>query len=155
MTCADPRAALRGLTLAIALGAVTLAGCGGAPASSSASANPTASATPAPSVALVTVGGIATAGPTCPVVTPSASDCLDRPVPGAVIVVRANAAGPELIRVVTDAQGNFEVVLVPGRYVLEPQPVEGLMGTAQPVTIDLREGQRPDPIVLAYDTGIR
>lgn len=163
MTCADARPAVRAVALALGLSIAVFAGCGGPstattqPSAASSASVPAASGsgTAAPSVALVTVGGIAVAGPTCPVVTPSATDCGDRPVPGAVIVIRASATGPELIRVVTDAAGNFEVALVPGPYVLEPQPVEGLLGTAPPVAVDLRAGQRPEPVVLTYDTGIR
>ena len=55
---------------------------------------------------------------------------------GAVIVVQA-ASGAEVARVTTDASGAFAATLPAGDYVIEPQPVTGLMGTpaAQPVTV--------------------
>ena len=55
---------------------------------------------------------------------------------GAVVVVRA-ASGAEVARATTDASGAFAATLPAGDYVIEPQPVTGLMGTpaAQPVTV--------------------
>lgn len=160
MTCADARSVVRALVLSLALSVAAVAACGESSTgttqpSMTPTPSPAGSGTPAPSVALVTVGGIAVAGPTCPVVSPSATDCGDRPVAGAIVVIRASPTGAELIRVVTDAAGNFEVTLVPGLYLLEPQPVEGLLGTAPPVSLDLRADQRPEPVVFTYDTGIR
>lgn len=96
----------------------------------------------------------ATAGPTCPVVTdPPDPGCADKVVPGAIVVVR-DSSGSEVARVTLDAQG-FAIVEVPaGGYVVEPQPVEGLMGTAAPVSVTVVEGAAT-PVVLGYDTGIR
>ena len=71
---------------------------------------------------------------------------------GAVIVVRA--AGVEVARVTTDAAGAFAATLPAGDYVIEPQPVTGLMGTpaAQPVTV---QPGAIATVALVYDTGIR
>ena len=101
------------------------------------------------------VTGTVTAGPTCPVVTdPPAQECADRRVEGAVLVV-TNAAGLEVGRVTTDADGTFALSLAPGAYRLEPQPVDGLMGTAAPVDFFVQLGEPPTDLVIVYDTGIR
>ncbi len=96
----------------------------------------------------------ATAGPTCPVVTdPPDPGCADKVVPGAVVVVR-DSAGGEVARATLDAQG-FAFVEVPaGGYVVEPQPVDGLMGTAEPTSVTVVDGTAT-PVTLGYDTGIR
>ena len=134
------------LSLLAVLG-IVLAGCTGAGAASPSA--PGASAGTATGIA-----GTATAGPACPVQkNPPDPSCADRPVAGAVVVVRA-ASGAEVARVTTDASGAFAATLPAGDYVIEPQPVTGLMGTpaAQPVTV------LPGAIAtveLVYDTGIR
>ena len=128
--------------------AILIAGCGPGAA-------PTRSTVPTPSGSLVTVRGIALAGPVCPVVTPSASGCEDRPVPGAVLVFRPSPGGSEVGRATTGNDGRFVIRLAPGSYLLEPQPVVGLLGTAPPAELVLRPGDSPEPIVVSYDTGIR
>lgn len=125
-----------------------IAGCGPGAA-------PTPSLAPTGSGPQATVRGIALAGPVCPVVTPSASGCEDRPVAGAVVVVRTAPGGAEVGRATSDEDGRFEIRLAAGSYRFEPQPVEGLLGTAPPVEVVVREGQSPEPIVASYDTGIR
>jgi hypothetical protein len=104
----------------------------------------------------VILNGTAMAGPTCPVVQdPPDPDCAERPVAGAEIVV-LDASGSMVTRLTTEEDGTFSVALEPGSYELVPQPVAGLMGGAPaPVTVDLAAGQVPDPVHLAYDTGIR
>lgn len=98
--------------------------------------------------------GVALAGPTCPVVRdPPDPACDDRPVAGAQIVVR-DAAGIEVARVTTGEDGRFAMALPPGRYVVAPQAVEGLMGTAATIAVELTEGQNAQ-ITISYDTGIR
>ena len=101
------------------------------------------------------VSGTVTAGPTCPVVTdPPDPSCADRPVDGAVLVV-TTLAGVEVGRTTSDAEGHFALSLAPGAYRLEPQPVEGLMGTAAPVEFSVELGTPPLDLVVGYDTGIR
>ncbi|HEX7472435.1 MAG TPA: carboxypeptidase regulatory-like domain-containing protein [Candidatus Limnocylindrales bacterium] len=103
----------------------------------------------------VRVSGLAHAGPTCPVVRPGDSSCADRPVAGAVLVV-TTAAGTEVARATSAADGTFSVALPPGDYVLVPQPVTGLLGTARPVPFHAQaDGAAPAPLDVAYDTGIR
>lgn len=111
---------------------------------------PAASSSPA-----FTVTGIAVAGPTCPVVTdPPQSGCDDRPVAGAELVI-IDDSGNEMGRVTTGEAGRFTVQVPAGAYRLEPQPVDGLMGTASelPFTVS-GTGQQPELVVI-YDTGIR
>ena len=95
------------------------------------------------------------AGPTCPVVSdPPDPDCDDRPVEGAVIVVQ-DESGAEVTRMTSDGDGAAAVELAPGRYVLVAQSVDGLMGTAQPVTVTLVRGLEAELVTITYDTGIR
>jgi hypothetical protein len=101
--------------------------------------------------------GRAVAGPVCPVErVPPDPACAARPVAGAVIIVR-DAAGTEVARAMTAADGTF-LVGVPGggSWTVEPQPVEGLMGTAPVILVQVAGA--PSSWVaadVAYDTGIR
>jgi len=110
---------------------------------------------PSPSGAARTgVGGVVTAGPVCPVQkNPPDPKCAPRPVDGAVLVFR-DAAGTEVGRTSSKADGTFFAELGPGFYVVVPQPTKGLLGTpgAQSVTVTDGSEVRLD---LAYDTGIR
>jgi hypothetical protein len=98
------------------------------------------------------IAGQALAGPTCPVVTPGDPGCNDRPVNGATILIR-DANGTVVAELTTDAAGRFQVVLPPGSYRVEPQPVEGFMGTAP--SIDVMVGGTFQVVQISYDTGIR
>jgi hypothetical protein len=127
--------------------------CQGASTTSSPSASPPG--TPPPSADVVTLSGRAVAGPTCPVESePPDPACEDRPVAGAEILIRG-AAGETVATARTAEDGSFSVSLPAGRYEVVPQPVEGLMGTAAAVDVVVPEGGQPEPIILAYDTGIR
>jgi hypothetical protein len=101
------------------------------------------------------VRGVAIAGPSCPVVTdPPYPDCQDRPVPGAVIVV-LDQTGTQVARVMSGADGTFAIELAPGAYRLVPQPVDGLMGTAEEQQITVAAGEPTADVTVGYDTGIR
>ncbi len=100
------------------------------------------------------VGGIAVAGPVCPVETnPPDPACAPRPVAGATVIGR-DSTGVEVARTVTEADGSFFIALPPGTYLLEPQPVDGLLGTADSQTGVVTDGHTTT-INLDYDTGIR
>jgi hypothetical protein len=108
-----------------------------------------------PAVDTQTVSGLVMAGPTCPVVTdPPDPACDDRPVAGARIVV-IDGEGDEVASAVTGEEGMFSVELEPGRYELVAQPIEGLLGTAPPVSVVVVAGTDSEPLTLVYDTGIR
>jgi hypothetical protein len=110
---------------------------------------------PAPTVGEATIHVVAVAGPTCPVESePPDPECADRPVDGAEIIVQ-RADGDEVARITTDADGEARLAVESGSYLLVPQPVEGLLGTAAPVEVTVREGADPEPVTIAYDTGIR
>jgi hypothetical protein len=100
------------------------------------------------------IDGVATAGPVCPVErTPPDPRCAPRPVADAVLIVR-DAAGLEIGRARTATDGTFFVAVPAGGYVVEPQPVEGLLGTAPPQTVTVGAGATVT-IAIDYDTGIR
>lgn len=99
------------------------------------------------------VGGRVTSGPTCPVEIPNDPTCAPRPVAGAVLVFR-NGTGAEVARLTTDGSGLFRSALEPGQYTLEPQSVEGLMGTAAPVAFEVAGGGLT-LLEIGYDSGIR
>lgn len=111
-------------------------------------AGPTA---PAP----VEVSGVVRAGPVCPVVTqPADPACDDRLVSGAVMLV-TTPDGREVARATSGDDGGFTLHLAPGDYVVVPQPVDGLMGTAAAVDVRVVAGEAPAPLSVTYDTGIR
>jgi hypothetical protein len=95
----------------------------------------------------------ATSGPSCPVERPGDPACAPNPVAGAVVLV-LDAAGSEVARAETGADGTAFVEVAAGGYVVEPQPVEGMMGTPDPVSATVVDGVGT-PVFLAYDTGIR
>ena len=101
------------------------------------------------------VRGIVIAGPTCPVVTdPPNPGCADRPVAGAVLLF-SDASGGEVARAISAADGTFAVELAPGAYRLTAEPVEGLMGTPEPMEVGVEAGQPMAELTVSYDTGIR
>jgi hypothetical protein len=102
----------------------------------------------------IRVTGQVHAGPTCPVSQPGDSACADRSVSGAVLVV-TTSAGAEVARATSAADGTFSLSIAPGDYILVPQPVSGLMGTAQPIPFHVAGGSAPAPLDVSYDTGIR
>lgn len=101
------------------------------------------------------VRGTVTAGPTCPVLTdPPDPACAERPVAGAVLVF-SDAAGTEVARVTSGADGNLAVALAPGTYQVTAEPVDGLMGTPAPMEVEVEAGQPMTELLVSYDTGIR
>lgn len=112
----------------------------------------------APSGTTGRLRGVALLGPTCPVEpapgAPSDETCVDMPLDEAGIVI-VDDEGSQSMRLTTGLDGSFTADLAPGEYRLIPQPVEGLLGTPQPVAVIVTAGKvtRIDPIV--YDTGIR
>lgn len=98
--------------------------------------------------------GSAVAGPVCPVErVPPDPACAARPVANATIVIR-DASGTVVAQTITASDGSFFVAVPPGDYQMEPQPVAGLVGGAQPQAVTVREGAATS-VQLEYDTGIR
>jgi len=94
------------------------------------------------------------AGPVCPVVSdPPDPNCAPRPVANAEAVLR-DPSGAEVARGVSDADGQIVFSVPAGAYYVEPAPVEGLMGQAEPAAVSVLPGSSSS-LVLGYDTGIR
>jgi hypothetical protein len=74
-------------------------------------------------------------------------------VTGAVVVAY-DQTGQEVTRAVSNPNGYVEITLSPGTYRLEPQPVDGLLGTASPFELDIAAGDIIE-VTISYDTGIR
>lgn len=112
---------------------------------------PAATATGAPNTG---IRGTATAGPVCPVERiPPDPSCAPRPVVGATILIR-DGSGAQVAVAISSAAGAYFVALPPGQYVVDPQPVQGLMGTAPKQAATVAAGAITE-IQLDYDTGIR
>lgn len=137
------------LALVVVVGALVVGALGGCTVPPGASA-PSVPVSPSG----VGVTGDVHAGPKCPVSQPGDPACADLPVSGAVLIV-TSAAGGEVARVTSAADGTFRLTLAPGDYILVPQPVAGLLGTAQPVPFHVAEGSAPPVLDVSYDTGIR
>ena len=139
---------IRSTLLTLAALGLLASGCAGTPTQ----ASPTP--VPVPAAHRTGIGGVATAGPVCPVEkNPPDPACAPRPVPGAVLVIR-DVSGSEVARVTTGADGAFVADLAAGGYVVEPQAVDGLMGTAGPQSVTVNDGV-VSTIQIGYDTGIR
>jgi hypothetical protein len=96
----------------------------------------------------------AVAGPVCPVETdPPTPGCAPRPVADAVMVV-TDSTGAEMARAATSADGTVVIEVPAGELTITPQPVEGLLGTASPITVSLAADQTLS-VGVDYDTGIR
>jgi hypothetical protein len=107
-----------------------------------------------PSPAEGNVSGKVVAGPTCPVESsPPDPQCAPRQVAGATLLIQ-DPAGHTVATVVSDGAGAFSLTLPPGDYVLVAQPVDGLMGTAPPLSFSVVAGS-PIELTVGYDTGIR
>ncbi len=100
------------------------------------------------------IRGTVILGPTCPTgSSPGANDpvpCLT-PYSAQLVVLdeENNVAG----RVTSDADGTFELVLAPGKYIVtplsgDPYPI------AQPISVTVAAGEFVE-VQLNYDTGIR
>ncbi len=96
--------------------------------------------------------GMVTAGPTCPVERVGAPPCV---APLAATIVVKTAAGVEVTRFRSAADGTFRVDLAPGTYTLvgiSPNP-SGLPRPI-PVTATVISGQYVQ-VNVTFDTGIR
>jgi hypothetical protein len=100
------------------------------------------------------ISGTATAGPVCPVErNPPDPSCAPRPVVGATIIIR-DGSGAQVAVAISKADGTYFAALPPGAYVVDPQPVQGLLGTAAQQGATVATGSITD-VPLDYDTGIR
>lgn len=115
-----------------------------------------AACTPASAGPTYKIGGQALAGPTCPVepASPLPGQCAPRPVAGATLVITVGS-GKEVTRATTGSDGRWTASVPAGMDTITPQPVQGLLGTARPVSVIAAVGSVPAAIQIDYDTGIR
>jgi hypothetical protein len=89
-------------------------------------------------------------GPMCPVVQ-QGQECPDQPYPATLTVNGLN--GVPIAQFRSDDQGRFQVMLVPGEYILHPESPNGLpFAGDQSFTV---ETGRYTQITVHYDSGIR
>jgi hypothetical protein len=91
-------------------------------------------------------------GPTCPNISPG-FDCADRPFQTSISVY--SDTGRFIIRFTTAAEGQFEVTLKPGNYVLVPAGA----GSPHPPFVAAIEvvvhRKEFTPVIISYDSGLR
>jgi hypothetical protein len=120
-----------------------LAGCAG----NGAGDTPTTVTPTSASVTFLVVGNVH-AGPTCPVERPD-QPCADAPVRGTVSAV---SGGQVMESALTDAEGNYSLVLPSGRYELRVDTGAELP-RCEPVIVEAVDGYLEADI--SCDTGIR
>jgi len=109
---------------------------------------------PSSSVPLARLEIMAVAGPVCPVETdPPSPECAPRPVESAEVVL-TDREGNEVVTGITGPGGVLLVDVAPGAITIVPQAVEGLLGTAPPVSV-VAVGGETVFAQIDYDTGIR
>ena len=89
-------------------------------------------------------------GPMCPVVQVG-QECPDQSYQATLTVKSLD--GLQITQFETDAQGRFQVSLVPGQYILHPEPPDGLP-FAGDQSFSVETG-RYTQITVRYDSGIR
>jgi hypothetical protein len=99
------------------------------------------------------IQGVAMEGPISPVSLPGVPN--ERPLAGAIITIQPANGGPEIARVIADQQGNFEIDLAPGTYLLVPLSPSGgrwPRGISEVVVV---KADGLTDVAADYDTGIR
>ena len=107
-------------------------------------------ATPTPTTSGIT--GKALVGPMCPVMR-EGEECPDQPYQATITV--NSIEGRRIVQFQTDEQGNFNVPLAPGEYILHPETPQGMpfpFADEQRFVILPGEFTR---IIVLYDSGIR
>ena len=89
-------------------------------------------------------------GPMCPVVQ-QGQECPDQPYQATLTVASRN--GVQIAQFQSDAQGHFQVSLVPGEYILHPESPNGLP-FAGDQSFMVETGSYTQ-ITVHYDSGIR
>ena len=89
-------------------------------------------------------------GPMCPVVQPG-QECPDQPYQATLTV--KSLSGVQIAQFQTDAQGRFQIPLVPGEYILHPESPHGVP-FAGDQSFTVQTGQYTQ-LTIIYDSGIR
>jgi len=98
------------------------------------------------------IAGKVLLGPICPVLI-EGQDCPDQPYQAALTV--NSREGRKIVQFQTDENGNFNIPLAPGEYILHPETPHGVpypFAEDQPFTVLPGEFTR---LVVLYDSGIR
>jgi len=91
-------------------------------------------------------------GPVCPVMI-EGQDCPDQPYQG-IITVR-NLDGKRIVQFQADEQGNFNIPLAPGEYILHPEtPENAPLPFADEQRFRVVSGEYTR-LIVQYDSGIR
>ncbi len=70
------------------------------------------------------------------------------------MIVITDPQGNEVGRGTTGSDGRVIIDVPPGEFIVVPQPVEGLLGTAATLAVTVADGQTLH-VTADYDTGIR
>jgi hypothetical protein len=101
------------------------------------------------------IRGVVLLGPTCPVSQdPGANDPVPCVTPYAASLVVLDSESAVVARVMSAADGTFQVDLPEGDYVVTPSTGSDTYPIAQPVSVTVSTGQYAD-VEINYDTGIR
>lgn len=107
-------------------------------------------ATPVPTNSGIT--GKVLVGPMCPVMV-EGQECPDQPYQATLTIY--NPGGREVVQFQTDEQGNFNVPLAPGDYILHPEtPEDALLPFAEEQRFTVLPGEYTR-LTVQYDSGIR
>jgi hypothetical protein len=99
------------------------------------------------------IAGTVTLGPMCPVMRAD-QPCPDQPYE-ATVTIMESSSGQQVAQAHSDAQGFFQIALMPGTYILHPEtPADNIFPTAGEQTITVTSGQIIQ-VMISYDTGIR
>lgn len=108
-------------------------------------------ASPSPTSLNSGIRGTVLLGPTCPVQQADATPCL---APYAAKLVITDSQGAVVGEVTSGADGNFQIALAPGDYVIQPTAGDGGLPSALPQGVTVAPDQFID-VEIDYDTGIR
>ncbi len=106
--------------------------------------------TPTPTDSGIT--GQALVGPMCPVVV-EGQECPDQPYQATITV--NSLEGRKIVQFQTDEDGNFNIPLAPGEYILHPEtPPDTPLPRAEEQQFTVLPGEYTR-LVVSYDSGIR
>ena len=91
-------------------------------------------------------------GPNCPgPIREGDTNCADKAYQATITVL--DSSGQQVTQFQSDSEGNFQVILPPGTYLLKPEMGDPLP-RADEQTVEVLEGQFT-PVAIHYDTGMR
>jgi len=108
---------------------------------------PAPTGTPAPSG----IEGQTLMGPACAGPVRIDTPCPDTPIQTTITVL--NASVEQVTQVKSDEQGLFTLLLPPGTYTLQPEPLN-ILQRAEPITVTVTAGAFVS-VTITYDSGIR